>query len=102
MNKIPEQSTAREAYATTEGYKVKFFETATANQLDRIEAKLDKLLERKKPKPRAAKKFEYPKIFEKDFWEAYPCTKGGNKKKTYAIVQQRIKEDPTDYQKMMV
>ena len=69
-------------------------------QLDRIEAKLDQLLAKKKPKPRAAKKFEYPDWFEY-LWAHYPCTKGGNKKKALAVIKQRMDEDSFAYDKIV-
>ena len=49
-------------------------------QLDRIEGKLDQLLAKKKPKPRASKQVEYPQEFE-DVWAAYPRRVGSNPKK---------------------
>ena len=48
------------------------------SQLDRIEAKLDKLLEKKKPKPRSSK-VEYPDWFE-NIWKLYPKRAGCNPK----------------------
>ena len=49
-------------------------------QLDRIEAKLDKLLANKKPKPRKAHCGVYPPKFE-DVWLLYPKRIGSNPKR---------------------
>ena len=60
-------------------------------QLDRIEAMLIKLTEKKKPKPRGSKAV-YPQMFE-SAWAAYPKRSGSNpKRKAYSAFLQRIKE----------
>ena len=60
-------------------------------QLDRIEAKIDQLLAKKKPKPRASKKHDYDDKFEA-IWEDYPKVEGANKSKSYACYQKRLSE----------
>ena len=61
--------------------------------LDRIEAKLDTLLERKKVKPRSSRKIDYIWEFEHHIWENYPKRAGSNpKRKAYQAYQARIKE----------
>lgn len=61
-------------------------------QLDRIEAKLDQLLAKKRPaKPRSSKKHEYSYGFEW-CWDNYPKVSGANKQKADAQFSQRIKE----------
>ena len=68
-------------------------------QLDRIEAKLDQLLAKKKPKARASKKVEYPVYpdwFE-DIWKIKPKRDGGNPKmQAYAQCTARIDEGYSD------
>ena len=51
-----------------------------ASKLIAVEAKLDTLLAKKKPKPRASKQVKYPTEFE-DVWAAYPKRVGSNPKK---------------------
>ena len=60
------------------------------SQLDRIEAKLDQLLAKKKPgKPRASKD-DYPEWFE-ELWKAYPKRAGSNpKRKAYHAANTRL------------
>ena len=62
-------------------------------QLDRIEAKLDQLLAKKKPaKPRLSKA-EYPDWFKK-LWSAYPKRAGNNPKKSaYSKAKARLDEN---------
>ena len=60
-------------------------------QLDRIEAKLDQLLAKKKPKARASKKVLYPFWFE-SIWAAYPKRAGSNPKaKAWSAINARLK-----------
>ena len=59
--------------------------------LDRIEAKLDKLLEKKKPvKARASRKHTYSDKFE-DIWKDYPKVSGANKAKAYTAYLTRLR-----------
>ena len=59
-------------------------------QLDRIEAKLDKLLEAKKPKPRSANTIVYSAEFL-EVWEMYPKRSGSNpKRKAYSAYNARV------------
>ena len=67
-------------------------------QLDRIEAKLDQLLTKKKRvvKPKSANTSAYPYWFD-DIWKAYPKVSGANKAKTFKICCQRLKESGDMY-----
>ena len=69
-------------------------------QLDRIEAKLDTLLAKKKPKPRSSKKHEYSAKFEL-IWLDYPNTKGSNKQIAYTAYQKRLRETDKPLQLMV-
>ena len=64
-------------------------------QLDRIEAKLDQLLARKKRVPKArGSKSEYPEWFE-EMWKGYPKRAGNNpKNKAFSAVKARLQEGP--------
>ena len=57
----------------------------------RIEAKLDQLLAKKKPKPRASKTDGYGPAFNK-IWDLYPKRPGNSKSKAFAAYNQRIKD----------
>jgi len=60
--------------------------------LDRIESKLDKLLEKKKPvKPRGVVRTNYPNAFRL-IWDSYPGVAGANKAKAYAAYKKRLGE----------
>jgi len=62
------------------------------NQLDRIEAKLDRLLEKRKPtKPKSAKFNVYDDKFL-SIWLDYPSMSGANKAKAYSAYKKRLSE----------
>ena len=64
----------------------------TQTQLDRIEAKLDLLLEQKKPvKKRSAKKHTYDDKFLV-IWKDYPNVYGSSKQKAYSAYKKRLSE----------
>ena len=61
-------------------------------QLDRIEAKLDRLLEQKKKPLKAKVVIQYDDYFNK-LWEFYPKRNGSNpKNKAYSAYKARLKE----------
>ena len=61
-------------------------------QLDRIEAKFDTLLAKKKPvKPRSSKKHDYHPAFE-NIWSDFPKVAGANKAETYVQYKKRMSE----------
>ena len=61
-------------------------------QLDRIEAKLDKLLESKSPKRKRKATFDYPDEFNA-VWVSYPKRDGANpKREAFEAFNARIKE----------
>ena len=60
-------------------------------QLDRIEAKLDKLLAKKKRKPRDANLSPYSKAFQ-EAWAVYPKVSGANKALSYLQYNKRLEE----------
>lgn len=65
----------------------------TNPQLDRIEAKIDTLLAKKKTKPRASKKHEYSTVWLDKVWRAYPKRSGSNPKhRAYCAWEARVSD----------
>jgi len=80
--------------STEEGHLLMVLTPEKAAQIDRIEAKIDQLLEKKKSKPRKPRqKIDYWTIFE-DAWRAYPKRQGGNPKgKAFSAYKTRLYQD---------